>query len=195
MSDFSRYSAARACPARSASWFSNYNTFITKYAQIAQQESNTRPRGGIANFLDRHSRREMHAKAKVVVVGASCLESTRILLNSGIANSSGVLGHYLHDQFYMTGSVVAIVPEARDGNGRAGGSNLAGLGFVQQLPRLGPEALPEVGALALESIHGGEGAVAIADVDALLLGVVAHVVRVVAKRERLRDLEGWAFEE
>ncbi|HEY2843839.1 MAG TPA: FAD-binding protein, partial [Bryobacteraceae bacterium] len=25
-----------------------------------------------ANFLDRHSRREMHAKAKVVVVGASC---------------------------------------------------------------------------------------------------------------------------
>ncbi|HSP66457.1 MAG TPA: GMC family oxidoreductase, partial [Bryobacteraceae bacterium] len=55
-----------------------------------------------ANFLDRHSRREMHAKAKVLVLGASCLESTRILLNSGIANSSGVLGHYLHDQFYIT---------------------------------------------------------------------------------------------
>ena len=32
------------------------------------------------------------SSAKCVVVGASCLESTRILLNSGIANSSGVLG-------------------------------------------------------------------------------------------------------
>ena len=67
-----------------------------------------------ANFLDRHSRREMHAKAKVVVVGASCLESTRILLNSGIANSSGVLGHYLHDQFYITQSVQAVMPEVRN---------------------------------------------------------------------------------
>ena len=31
-----------------------------------------------AHFVDRHSKREMHAKARVVVVGASCLESTRI---------------------------------------------------------------------------------------------------------------------
>jgi choline dehydrogenase-like flavoprotein len=75
-----------------------------------------------AIFHDRHSGREMHVKAKAVVVGASCLESTRIVLNSGIANSSGALGHYLHDQFYLTGSVVAIVPEARDGKARIGGS-------------------------------------------------------------------------
>ncbi|MDQ6706401.1 MAG: GMC family oxidoreductase N-terminal domain-containing protein, partial [Acidobacteriota bacterium] len=45
-----------------------------------------------ANFVERHSRREMHVKARVIMVGASCLESTRLLLNSGIANSSGVLG-------------------------------------------------------------------------------------------------------
>jgi choline dehydrogenase-like flavoprotein len=68
-----------------------------------------------ANFLDRHSRREMHAKARVVILGASCLESTRILLNSKIANSSGVLGHYLHDQTYITQGVEAIVPAAKDG--------------------------------------------------------------------------------
>src|SRR5580698_8185205 len=61
-----------------------------------------------ANFVDRHSKREMHAKARVVVVGASCLESTRILLNSNIANSSGALGHYLHDQAYISQGVVAI---------------------------------------------------------------------------------------
>ncbi len=74
-----------------------------------------------ANFIDRHSRREMHAKARVVVLGASCLESTRILLNSGVANSSGALGHYLHDQFYITNGVVALMPEARGGGFRGGG--------------------------------------------------------------------------
>ncbi len=68
-----------------------------------------------ANFHEKHSGREMHVKAKAVVLGASCLESTRILLNSGIANSSGVLGRYLHDQFYITNSVVAIIPEAKNG--------------------------------------------------------------------------------
>src|SRR5579863_7350951 len=78
-----------------------------------------------ANFLDRHSRRQMHAKARVVVVGASCLESTRLLLNSGIANSSGVLGHYLHDQFYITQSVQAVIPEVRD---KTAPANFAGGG-------------------------------------------------------------------
>ncbi len=73
-----------------------------------------------ANFHDRHSGREMHAKARIVVVGASCLESTRILLNSKIANSSGVLGHYLHDQTYITQGVQAIVPEAKDGKAPRG---------------------------------------------------------------------------
>lgn len=73
-----------------------------------------------AHFVDRQSRRELHAKARAVVVGASCLESTRLLLNSKIANSSGVLGHYLHDQFYITNSAVALIPEARDGKAKRG---------------------------------------------------------------------------
>ncbi|MEZ5353314.1 MAG: GMC family oxidoreductase [Bryobacteraceae bacterium] len=73
-----------------------------------------------ANFVDRKSKREMHVTARAVVVGASCLESTRILLNSGIANSSGVLGHYLHDQFYISQAVTAIVPEAKGGKAPRG---------------------------------------------------------------------------
>src|SRR5580658_1002188 len=72
-----------------------------------------------AHFVDRHSRREMHVKAKVVVLAAGTLESTRLLMNSGLANSSGVLGRYLHDQIYGV-SVVASVPEARDGKAPAG---------------------------------------------------------------------------
>jgi choline dehydrogenase-like flavoprotein len=71
---------------------------------------------GLANgavFIDRRSRQEFHARARVVIVGASCLESTRLLLNSGLANSSGVLGHYLFDQFYVKDIVSCVVPEAR----------------------------------------------------------------------------------
>jgi choline dehydrogenase-like flavoprotein len=71
-----------------------------------------------ADFVDRITRREFHVGARVVMVGASCLESTRLLLNSGVANSSGVLGHYVFDQFYVKETVTAIVPEARDGKGK-----------------------------------------------------------------------------
>ena len=69
------------------------------------------------NFVDRRSKREMHATARGLGVGASTLESTRLLLNSGIANSSGVLGHYLFDQFYVKNTVQALTPEAGGGGG------------------------------------------------------------------------------
>ena len=87
-----------------------------------------------ANFVDRHSRRELRAKARIVVVGASCLESTRLLLNSGVANSSGVLGHYLHDQFYVKTVVQAVVPEARNGNARRG--LMGGGGYIPRFRNL-----------------------------------------------------------
>ncbi len=92
------------------------------------REVTTDPNTGLANgvhFIDRRSRHDFHVKARVVVLGASCLESTRILLNSGLANSSGVLGHYLFDEFYVKNVVVAVVPEARGGHpprGLMGGS-------------------------------------------------------------------------
>ncbi|MBS1806972.1 MAG: GMC family oxidoreductase [Acidobacteria bacterium] len=80
------------------------------------------------SFFDRQSGREFQAKARVVVLGASCLESTRILLNSNIANSSGVLGHYWHDQYYIPNGVVAVIPEAR--NGKAPRGLIAGGGII-----------------------------------------------------------------
>jgi choline dehydrogenase-like flavoprotein len=67
-----------------------------------------------AHFVDRISRREMSVKARVVVLAAGTLESTRLLLNSKLANSSGALGHYLIDQVYGPG-VQCSVPEARNG--------------------------------------------------------------------------------
>jgi choline dehydrogenase-like flavoprotein len=66
------------------------------------------------HFVDRLSRREMSVKARVVVLAAGTLESTRLLLNSQLANSSGVMGHYLIDQVYGPG-IVCSVPEARNG--------------------------------------------------------------------------------
>jgi choline dehydrogenase-like flavoprotein len=67
-----------------------------------------------AHFVDRLSRREMSVRARVVVLAAGTLESTRLLLNSRMANSSGVMGHYLIDQVYGPG-ITCSVPEARDG--------------------------------------------------------------------------------
>jgi len=61
---------------------------------------------GVA-YVDRLARREVEVYARTVVVAASCVESTKIMLNSrsrhwprGIANSSGQLGRNLCDHMY-----------------------------------------------------------------------------------------------
>jgi choline dehydrogenase-like flavoprotein len=90
--------------------------YLTVIPNAVVSKITQNPDTGLANgalFIDRRSHREMQVNARVVVVGASCLESTRLLLNSELANSSGVLGRYLFDQFYVKDSVEAIVPEAR----------------------------------------------------------------------------------
>jgi choline dehydrogenase-like flavoprotein len=87
-----------------------------------------------AYYVDRHSRREFYAKAQDIMLGASTLESTRLLLNSGLANSSGVLGHYLFDQFYVKNAVVATVPEARSGQAKPG--LMGGGGYIPRFRNL-----------------------------------------------------------
>ena len=68
-------------------------------------DTNTGKAKGVA-LVDRVTRQEREEFAKVIVLGASTLESTRIMLNSksrqhpnGLGNSSGKLGHYLMDHF------------------------------------------------------------------------------------------------
>ena len=73
------------------------------------------PKSGRADgvqYFHRKTGREYQVKAKVVALGASCIDSTRILLNSkskiypnGIGNTSGVIGKYLCEQFrfHVTG--------------------------------------------------------------------------------------------
>src|SRR5262245_16946699 len=73
-------------------------------------DNNTAKARGVA-VVDRLTREEMEFTGKVIIVAASTLESTRLLLNSksrlhpnGLGNSSGVLGHYLVDHFGGTGA-------------------------------------------------------------------------------------------
>lgn len=56
------------------------------------------------SYVDRNTLQEYHIKARSVVLAASACESARLLLNSkssmhsnGLANSSGLVGKYLHD--------------------------------------------------------------------------------------------------
>ncbi len=63
------------------------------------------------HYIDRVTKTHKEARAKVVILAAGALESTRILLNSrssrfpsGVGNSSGVLGHYLMDHFTIEGA-------------------------------------------------------------------------------------------
>ena len=69
-------------------------------------------------YFDRHTGAEREALGKVIVVGASCVDSTRILLNStssrhpnGIGNGSDVVGRYLCEQIRLnvTGYLPALV--------------------------------------------------------------------------------------
>ena len=93
--------------------------------EITTDKNTGQPNG--CHFVDRLSRREMHVKARVVVLAAGTLESTRLLLNSNLANSSGVVGRYLMDQIYGVG-ITCSVPEARQG--RSNDTLMGGSGIV-----------------------------------------------------------------
>src|SRR5262249_32602255 len=67
-------------------------------------------------YFDRKTGAERQVRAKVVVVGASCVDSTRILLNSrseryptGIGNGADVIGRYLSEQVRI--NVKAFLPD------------------------------------------------------------------------------------
>jgi choline dehydrogenase-like flavoprotein len=68
-------------------------------------------------YIDRVTREPKEVSARAVVLCAQSLESTRILLNSssrehpnGLANSSGVLGHYLMDHHASAGASGQLPP-------------------------------------------------------------------------------------
>ncbi len=77
------------------------------------------------SFLDTETRKTYQAKAKTVVLGASTLETARLLLHSKIANSSGQIGHNFCEHIMgpsVTGLVKDLVGKPRTlDDGRPGG--------------------------------------------------------------------------
>ncbi len=132
-----------------------------------------------AFFIDRISKREYHVKARVVIVGASCLESTRILLNSGIANSSGTLGHYLFDQFYVKSTVQAVVPEAL--GGKTTRALMGGGGYIPRFRNLDRKEKAFLRGYAYDFGSGGTPSVGVVP------GYGAEW------KNKLKELEGAAF--
>ena len=61
------------------------------------------------SYIDGVTRDPKEVRGKIVVLCASTLESTRILMNSGICNSSGVLGKHVMDHIY-TGGASGVMP-------------------------------------------------------------------------------------
>ena len=82
--------------------------------QVLIDGKTNRARG--VSYIDARNNQEYEAYGRTVILGAGAMESTRILLNSktreypnGLANSSGVLGHYLMDTI-KSGFVNGYVP-------------------------------------------------------------------------------------
>ncbi len=91
---------------------------------------------GLANgvqYFDRYTREEHRIRAKRVVVAASCIDSTRILLNSrsprfpnGIGNSNDVIGRYLCEQvrFHMYGFAPELIGTRTRNDDGIGGEHI-----------------------------------------------------------------------
>jgi choline dehydrogenase-like flavoprotein len=74
------------------------------------------------HYYDQTDKTYREVRAKAFVLGAGCIESAQILLNSKIANSSGLVGRYLSEHLYA--SVGGYLPQLmgrpvinEDGNG------------------------------------------------------------------------------
>lgn len=93
---------------------------VVDNAVVARVLCDENGRANGVQYFDRETKAERQVRARVVIVAASCIDSTRILLNSrsrrypnGIGNSNDVIGRYLCEQirFHLYG----FVPELTGG--------------------------------------------------------------------------------
>jgi choline dehydrogenase-like flavoprotein len=118
-----------------------------------------RPKG--VGYHDRLTKDYREAFAKVVVLAGSTLESTRIMLNStsrhypnGLANSSGVLGHYLTDHLSV-GNIEGALPDLVGGEilNEDGKSNGSYIPRFQNVDSKNPDFIRGYGIM----VKGGAG--------------------------------------
>ncbi len=89
---------------------------IVDNAVVARVTVDDKGRANGVQYFDRETGQERQVRARVVVMAASCIDSTRILLNSksqrhpnGIGNGSDTVGRYLSEQVRL--HMFGFVPE------------------------------------------------------------------------------------
>jgi choline dehydrogenase-like flavoprotein len=96
---------------------------------VAQVRMNAENRARGVTYIERHTMKSVDVEAKYVILAASTLENTRLLLLSGkggLANSSGTLGQYMMDQV-GGGGVSGFLPVLRGGPSRLDDGKMAGI--------------------------------------------------------------------
>jgi choline dehydrogenase-like flavoprotein len=95
----------------------------------ARVRMNAENRAQGVTYIERYTMKPVDVDAKYVILAASTLENTRLLLLSakgGLANSSGTLGQYMMDQV-GGGGVSGILPRLKGGASRLDDGKMAGI--------------------------------------------------------------------
>ncbi len=96
---------------------------------VARVRMNSENRAQGVTYIERFTMKPVDVDGKYVILAASTLENTRLMLLSakgGLANSSGLLGHYMMDQI-GGGGVSGILPKLRGGPARLDDGKSAGI--------------------------------------------------------------------
>jgi choline dehydrogenase-like flavoprotein len=96
---------------------------------VAQVRMNSENRAQGVTYIERYTKKSVDVDAKHVILAASTLENTRLLLLSaknGLANSSGALGQYMMDQV-SGGGVTGFLPILKGGPSRLDDGKSAGI--------------------------------------------------------------------
>lgn len=93
-------------------------------------------------YIERYTKKSIDVDAKYVILAASTLENTRLMLLSakgGLANSSGTLGQYLMDQV-GGGGVTGFLPKLKGGPSRLDDGKMAGI-TIPSFQNISPKTL------------------------------------------------------
>lgn len=96
---------------------------------VARVRMNADNRAQGVTYIERATKKAVDVDARWVILAASTLENTRLLLLSekgGLANSSGLLGYYMMDQV-GGGGVSGILPKLKGGPARLDDGKQAGI--------------------------------------------------------------------
>jgi len=106
---------------------------VVNNAVVARVLADDKGRASGVQYFDRVTKEEHKVSARVVIVAALAIDSTRILLNSksaawpnGIGNSSDVIGRYLTEQirFHMYGFLPELIGGKTQNDDGIGGEHI-----------------------------------------------------------------------